>query len=284
MGKHGNEDIYDCAACGYGSCEAMAKAIHNGLNKAENCYHYQKRCLEDDQRRARNLSEELHAKIMDSEERMTHLRATMAGLADRCADQAATIEESSAAIENMLKALEHASSLSMEKRDTLETIADGSRQGETRLAGMITLLSMNAAIEAAHAGAAGKGFAVISNEVKRLADSSTKNSAQISKDLTAIERKIATSAQSSLEATNAIRTTMGELSQVADGIKSLFDLLSESSAGSTQLQEALRQMRESTVSMSESHDQILRDLGVLATSVSDIRSASDENLKVMATV
>lgn len=40
MHKDNSEDIKNCSACGYGSCESMAVAIHNGLNKAENCHFY----------------------------------------------------------------------------------------------------------------------------------------------------------------------------------------------------------------------------------------------------
>ncbi len=47
MGKRDESDIKNCAACGYGLCENMARAIHNGLNRPENCHFYL-------QQRARN--------------------------------------------------------------------------------------------------------------------------------------------------------------------------------------------------------------------------------------
>ncbi len=40
MHKYSEKDIYNCTSCGYNSCEKMATAIFNGLNKAENCHHY----------------------------------------------------------------------------------------------------------------------------------------------------------------------------------------------------------------------------------------------------
>jgi signal transduction histidine kinase/ActR/RegA family two-component response regulator/NAD-dependent dihydropyrimidine dehydrogenase PreA subunit len=40
MHKSGDRDLYNCCSCGYGSCEQMVVAIHNGLNRPENCHHY----------------------------------------------------------------------------------------------------------------------------------------------------------------------------------------------------------------------------------------------------
>ncbi|HEX2949026.1 MAG TPA: methyl-accepting chemotaxis protein [Armatimonadota bacterium] len=40
MEKHSSADLYHCASCGYNSCEKMAIAIFNGLNRPENCHHF----------------------------------------------------------------------------------------------------------------------------------------------------------------------------------------------------------------------------------------------------
>lgn len=40
MGKFEEKDIKNCAACGYNSCENMAKACLNGLYRPQQCHHY----------------------------------------------------------------------------------------------------------------------------------------------------------------------------------------------------------------------------------------------------
>jgi uncharacterized Fe-S cluster-containing protein len=63
MLKHSDADVYNCASCEYNSCEAMAKAIHNGLNRPENCHHYQIDRLELGRKNVADILHRIDGKI-----------------------------------------------------------------------------------------------------------------------------------------------------------------------------------------------------------------------------
>jgi len=305
MDKRGEADLYDCSACGYGSCEAMAVAIHNGLNKAENCQKYEYALLRKDRERELKLAADLHGRIVEVEGDLDELETTMKGLVDSCSSQAASIEESTAAIESMINSIREASRVSEGRREALAKVVEGARVGGERLskassamsaimasvsgigemsgtiadiADQINLLSMNAAIEAAHAGAAGKGFAVIAGEVKRLAESSARSSSKVAKDLEDIGGAISGASELSLEADSEVIAVMGEVRETSAGVSEVLDLLASTASGSSQLTAALREMRDSTVGMRDAYERIAGDLSDIARAIGGVREASETNL------
>jgi methyl-accepting chemotaxis protein len=84
----------------------------------------------------------------------------------------------------------------------------------TQITGQTQLLSLNAAIEAASAGPAGRGFTVVANEVKALAAKTAKAAVQIKSRIETIQRE-------SSEAGDAINRVGGLITRISTGQESI---------------------------------------------------------------
>ncbi|MDR2575310.1 MAG: methyl-accepting chemotaxis protein, partial [Treponema sp.] len=225
-------------------------------------------------------------------------------------NQSDNISRASSAIEEMVANINSVTETLVKNSANVNTLKEASEVGRTGLQGVAAdiqeiareseglleinsvmeniasqtnLLSMNAAIEAAHAGDAGKGFAVVADEIRKLAEDSSIQSKTIGNVLKKIKSsidKITKSTENVLTKFEAIDSGVRIVAEQEENIRSAME---EQGTGSRQILEGIgnvneitRQVKNGSNKMLEGAREVIQESNNLEKATQEIASGMNE--------
>jgi len=155
-----------------------------------------------------------------------------------------------------VKALEESSGINRRDLDTVSAqFQEIARESEglleinsviDNIASQTNLLSMNAAIEAAHAGETGKGFAVVASEIRKLAESASTQSKTIAAMVKKIKKAIDTITNSIGNVLNRFEDIDGKVKTIAEQESRIRGAMEEQEEDSRQILDAITMLKDLT--------------------------------------
>jgi methyl-accepting chemotaxis protein len=217
--------------------------------------------------------------------------------------QGQNISMSSESIGRMVRDTESVRQIVHEVRDVTEKLSSASEAGQKMLnslneelsriaeqsafleeantalvniASQTNILAMNAAIEAAHAGEAGKGFAVVAGEVRKLAESSNKESASISDEIKYMRKGIEKIRTVSADTVDTMGRMFKEVMDMQTSFSSVNMAVEAQASGGAQILNALQSLTETTEQVRNGSDKIQQESQSIHTAVNNVKGMSQD--------
>ena len=220
--------------------EHLANTAHDVEHRSES----QNSELNDVVHESQIMREDLNNAIIEAEQGKENLLHSNSNLEATKKDILLLVEKVQHSSEMQIDLASSLSQLSHDAaqvKDVLVVIAD--------IADQTNLLALNAAIEAARAGEHGRGFAVVADEVRKLAERTQKSLAEINATINVIVQAIVESSNQMNENSTEVEQLASISIQVGDKINETAELMTDSTKMSENILDGYRENAQKTDSI-----------------------------------
>jgi methyl-accepting chemotaxis protein len=223
-------------------------------------------------------------------------------------EQTDSVNTSSSAIEEMTANIHSVTQTLAENSKNVENLTEASERGKTavqavaqeiqeiakdseglleinlvmnKIASQTNLLSMNAAIEAAHAGEVGKGFAVVADEIRKLAESSGQQSKTTAGMLKKVKASIDNITKSSDEVIARFGAIDTEVRTVSEHEINIRHAMEEQEVGGQQILRSIARLKEISISVQKGSEDMSKSGNDLVKETDEFMKLSNEAMSGM---
>jgi len=233
------------------------------------------------------------SQLIDAINRVSESAQMVANVVDATSTVA---DKGKSAVEETVTGMQSIKETVLDSASKIQTLGEKSKQiGEIievidDIAEQTNLLALNAAIEAARAGEHGKGFAVVADEVRKLAERSAKATGEIAELIEGIQDETMQAVEAMGKGTNevenggklaanagiAIEEMMGSIMQVITQIAKVSENADQMAAASSQVSKAIDQIAAISEENSATAEEVASSTNQLVSAVDSIAAVSEE--------
>ncbi|MCM3591513.1 methyl-accepting chemotaxis protein [Brevibacillus borstelensis] len=219
------------------------------------------------------LSERVHL-VSENTERVSSLTAEASEQA--CSGEAVIqdaeqkMNDIHSAVRNLADVIQGLGDRSQEIGSILDVI--------TGIAEQTNLLALNAAIEAARAGEQGRGFAVVADEVRKLAEQSAQSATQISRLIAAVMDETSQALQSMAQTTSGVEEGLAAVSKAGRSFAHIEQSVQTVDQSMQEVTGAMQQIADAAEQLVSAMKTITSSAEIAASRTQEASAASEEQL------